>query len=99
MASGASRESFIRAAEGLENCYAGYGRALYALAKNHDCVGEVYEYLSSAAHGTGDVNEYVYELMGSPQPTELEIAGTDAGTPRTSGSERRFAGRAVAALG
>lgn len=93
----------MSAAEGLENCYAGYARALYALAKNHGCVDEVYEYLSSRARKTGDVNEYVYGLMGSPQPVELEIAGdgagVNAGTPRASGVERRLAGRAAAALG
>ena len=89
----------MNAAEALENCYAGYGRALYALAKNHDCVDEVYEYLSSAARGTGDVNEYVYELMGSPRPAELEIAGTDVGAPRVSDAARQPAGRAVATFG
>ena len=62
------KELFINAAQSLEGSYDDYGLCLYTIAKQSGVVNDVYEYMTTQAKNSDDLDEAFYEFLGRPNP-------------------------------
>ena len=68
MSSTVNKEAFIKAAQNLEGSYEDYGLCLYSLAKHNGILNETYQFMTTKAKNSDELDEEFYKLLGEPNP-------------------------------
>lgn len=68
MSSIINKEAFIKAAQNLQGSYQDYGLCLYSLAKQHGILNDTYQFMTTKAKNSDELDEEFYKLLGEPNP-------------------------------
>ena len=73
-----TKNEFIKVAQKLGNFYNGSDIALFAYARDCNCIEETYNFMCENKKTVGQVTEYIYDKAGRPNP-QLVIINHETG--------------------